>query len=57
MDKQTCSFCNQPVKADQNQTVSEDGQLAHAECSAKAGGESLYIPGSDNAAASNKPEP
>jgi hypothetical protein len=23
MDKQTCPFCNQPVKADQEQTMSE----------------------------------
>jgi hypothetical protein len=48
MDKQTCPFCNQPVKADQEQTISEDRQLAHTECSAKAGGESIYIPGAEN---------
>jgi hypothetical protein len=48
MDKQTCPLCNQPVNADQENTVSEDGQLAHTECSAKAGGESIYIPGNVN---------
>ena len=46
MDEQTCPYCNQPVKAEQAQTI--NGQLAHAECSAKAGGESIYIPGADN---------
>ncbi len=51
MDKQKCPFCEQPVKVDQDQTISEDGQLAHTECSAKAGGESIYIPGNDDAAA------
>lgn len=48
MDKQTCPFCNQSVKADQDQTSSEDGQLTHTVCSAKAAGEIIYIPGSDN---------
>jgi hypothetical protein len=48
MDKQTCPFCNQPVKAGQDQTSAEDGQLTHTACSAKAGGESIYIPGSDS---------
>ena len=57
MDKQTCPFCNQPVKADQDETASEDGQLAHTECSAKASGESIYIPGNDNVSPPNKPEP
>ena len=51
MDEQTCSFCNQPVKADQDQIVAENGQLAHTECSAKAGGESIYAPGIDNVVA------
>jgi hypothetical protein len=45
MDEQTCPYCNQPVKAEQAQTV--NGQLAHAECSAKAGGEAIYVPGAD----------
>jgi hypothetical protein len=48
MNKQTCPFCSEPVKADQDQTLGEDGQLAHTECSAKAGGESIYTPGADN---------
>jgi hypothetical protein len=48
MDKQICPFCSQTLKADQKQTISEDGQRAHTECSAKAGGESIYIPGADN---------
>jgi hypothetical protein len=37
MDNQTCPFCNQPVK-EQEQTISVDGLLAHAECLAKASG-------------------
>jgi hypothetical protein len=47
MDEQTCPYCNQPVKAEQAQTISENGQVAHAECSAKAGGEAVYVPGAD----------
>jgi hypothetical protein len=47
MNKPTCPFCNQPVKA-QEQTISVDGELAHTQCSAKAGGESIYIPGADS---------
>jgi len=49
MERQTCPICNQPVKADQDQTVSDDGRLAHTECSAKAGGEIIYSPGTDRA--------
>ena len=47
MDEQTCPYCNQPVKAEQVKTISENGQLAHAECSAKAGGEAIVVPGAE----------
>jgi hypothetical protein len=48
MNQQICGFCEQPVDSNQDQTRTADGLVVHTECSAKAGGETIYIPGNDN---------